>query len=100
MSEKIHSSSKEYSVDVLPSILGDEGAPTQPIDPKILRRASVKIDLYLIPILGMFREPYLLVSTRSMSQALTCVTFLILRSLVYSSECRCGSSPVNVQTDT
>jgi hypothetical protein len=59
MSEKIHPSSKEYNVDVVPSILGDEGTPVHLIDPKILRRASLKIDLSLIPIVGMFREPYL-----------------------------------------
>jgi hypothetical protein len=58
MSEKNHPSSKEYSVDVGPRILWDEGAPLRPIDPKILRRASLKIDLSLIPIVGMFREPY------------------------------------------
>ena len=64
MSEKIHASSKEYSVDVLPSFLGDESAASiRPIDPKILRRASLKIDLYIIPIIGMFREPYFLVYT-------------------------------------
>lgn len=58
-SEKIHSSGKEYSADV-PSIHGDEDAPIRPIDPKILRRATLKIDFYLIPIIGMFCELYFL----------------------------------------
>ena len=57
-SEKNHSSGKEYSADV-PSIGGDEDAPIRPIDPKILRRATLKIDFYLIPIIGMFCELYL-----------------------------------------
>lgn len=58
-SEKIHSSSKEYSVDVGPSIRRDEDVPIHPIDPKILRRATLKIDFYLVPIISMFRELYL-----------------------------------------
>ena len=55
-SEKIHSSNKESSVDVVASIRGDENAPIHPIDPKVLRRATLKIDFYLIPIIGMFCE--------------------------------------------
>jgi len=57
-SEKIHSSGKGYGVDVVPSIGGDEDAPIRPIDPKILRRATLKIDFYLIPMIGMFHLLY------------------------------------------
>ncbi|KAH8978736.1 MFS general substrate transporter [Lactarius hatsudake] len=53
-SEKVHSSNKESSVDVVTNIPGDENAPIHPIDPKVLRRATLKIDFYLIPIVGMF----------------------------------------------
>ncbi|KAF8268971.1 major facilitator superfamily domain-containing protein [Lactarius quietus] len=45
MAEKIHPSSKEDNID--------ENAPTRPIDAKILRRAILKINCYLIPIVGM-----------------------------------------------
>ena len=95
MSEKLHASSKEYSVDVLPSIPGDsdEGVPVRPIEPKILRRASLKIDLYLIPIIGMFRELYPLVSILTLP-----LTSPITRPIVLSSECRYDPSRANVQT--
>ncbi|KAF8265315.1 major facilitator superfamily domain-containing protein [Lactarius quietus] len=54
MAEKTHPSSKEDNINVVPSFRGDENAPTGPIDAKILRRATLKIDCYLIPIVGMF----------------------------------------------
>ena len=90
-SEKIHSPSKESSADDQ-SIRGDENAPIRPIDPKVLRRATLKIDFYLIPIIGMFCELSLLlhpipVSYRSIS-----------RSFVFSCEYSCGCMPVNLQT--
>ena len=60
-SEKIHSSNKEYSVDVVPSVPRDEDElPIRPTDPKVLRRATLKIDLYFIPIIGTFCELCLL----------------------------------------
>ena len=59
LSEKIHSSSKEYNVDVVQEIRRDEDAPIRPINPRVLKRATLKTDFYLIPILGMFRELYL-----------------------------------------
>ncbi|KAH9026161.1 MFS general substrate transporter [Lactarius hengduanensis] len=52
-SEKVHSPNKEDSVDVA-SIPGDENASIHPIDPKVLRRATLKIDFYLIPIISTF----------------------------------------------
>jgi hypothetical protein len=79
-SEKIRSSGKGYNIDVVPSIHGDEDAPIRPIDPKILRRATLKIDFYLIPIIGMFCELCLL--------SHTCVSLIspIPRSVIFSSE--------------
>ncbi|KAI9433911.1 MFS general substrate transporter [Lactarius indigo] len=53
-SEKVHSSNKESSIDVVATVPGDENAPIHPLDPKVLRRATLKIDFYLIPIIGMF----------------------------------------------
>ncbi|KAI9459142.1 MFS general substrate transporter [Lactarius psammicola] len=55
-SEKLHSPSREYSFDVVPglNIRGDENVPVNHIDPKVLRRATLKIDFYLIPMIGMF----------------------------------------------
>jgi hypothetical protein len=49
MSEKIHSTNKEScSFNVVLSIPGDEGTlPIYPINPKVLRRATLKIDFYL-----------------------------------------------------
>ena len=57
-SEKLHSPSREYSFDVVPglNIRGDENVPVNHIDPKVLRRATLKIDFYLIPMIGMFCE--------------------------------------------
>lgn len=52
-SEKIHYSAQESSVESIP---GDENAPIRPIDPEVLRRATLKIDLYLVPIIAMFCE--------------------------------------------
>ncbi|KAH9029060.1 MFS general substrate transporter [Lactarius pseudohatsudake] len=52
-SEKVHSPNKEDSLDVA-NIPGDENASIHPIDPKVLRRATLKIDFYLIPIISMF----------------------------------------------
>ncbi|KAH9026169.1 MFS general substrate transporter [Lactarius hengduanensis] len=52
-SEKVNSSNKEDSVDDAASLPGDENASIHPIDPKVLRRATLKIDFYLIPIISM-----------------------------------------------
>jgi hypothetical protein len=63
LSEKIHSASKEYSVDAVPGVRGDEDAPIRSFNPNILRRATLKIDFYLIPMISMFRELNLFLST-------------------------------------
>ncbi|KAH9077941.1 MFS general substrate transporter [Lactarius deliciosus] len=57
-SEKFHFPSREYSLDAVPSLSvrgnGDVPVQVNHIDPKVLRRATLKIDVYLIPIIGMF----------------------------------------------
>jgi hypothetical protein len=85
-SEKIPSSGKEYRIH------GEEDAPIRPIDPKILRRATLKIDFYLIPIVGMFCELYIL--------SHPCASFIppIPRSIVFSSEYSCDPTLVIIQT--
>ncbi|KAI0305353.1 MFS general substrate transporter [Multifurca ochricompacta] len=45
---------KEDGSDAIPSLRGDDREHIHPIDPKVLRRATLKTDLYLIPIVGMF----------------------------------------------
>ena len=57
-SEKFHSPSMEYGFDAVPSLRThvDENLSVNYIDPKVLRRATLKIDCYLIPIIGMFCE--------------------------------------------
>ena len=42
---------KESDSDIIPSLRGDD---TEPANTRILRRATLKIDFYLIPIVGMF----------------------------------------------
>jgi hypothetical protein len=91
-SDKIHSSAKGYGVDVVPSIGGDEDAPIRLTDPKILRRATLKIDFYLIPIIGMFCELNLL------SHHYLSLISPFARSIVFSSEYSYDPSPVSVQT--
>jgi hypothetical protein len=92
-SEKIHSANKEScSVDVILSIPGDEHAPPiRPADPKVLKRATLKIDFYLIPIIGMFCELSLLSPYLSLISP-------IIRSFVVSSEYSCNLSPSKVRT--
>ncbi len=93
-SEKLRSPSKEYSFDAVPSlsIRGDESASVNHIDPKVLRRATLKIDFYLIPIIGMFCE------LSPFNPLLIYLNALNFRSFVFSSEYSCNLSPVNVQT--
>jgi hypothetical protein len=45
---------KEASSDIIPSLRGDDSEQALPTNMKILRTATLKIDFYLIPILGMF----------------------------------------------
>ncbi|KAI9457829.1 MFS general substrate transporter [Lactarius psammicola] len=69
-SQKVYSSNEEYGDDVVGSIPGDsEGAPIHPIDPKVIRRATLKIDFYLIPIIGMFNLLSFLVKKRNIGNA-------------------------------
>ncbi len=40
--------------DVIPNLRGDDYEKMQSVNTKIIRRATLKIDFYLIPLLGMF----------------------------------------------
>jgi hypothetical protein len=54
-SEKTPSPSpKENMFDSPPILPSNDPEKVQPTDPKVLRRATFKIDIYLIPIIGMF----------------------------------------------
>ncbi|KAI9451632.1 MFS general substrate transporter [Lactarius psammicola] len=54
-SGKVHSPNKGDCIDVVvASIPGDENAHVHPIDPKVLGRATLKIDFYLIPMISMY----------------------------------------------
>lgn len=45
---------KETTSDIIPSLHGYDCEMIQPTNMKILRRATLKIDFYLIPMVGMF----------------------------------------------
>jgi hypothetical protein len=45
---------KEATSDIIPSLHGHDCELMQPKNTKILQRATLKIDFYLIPIVGMF----------------------------------------------
>ena len=45
---------KETTSDIIPSLHDRDCEMIQPTNMKILRRATLKIDLYLIPMLAMF----------------------------------------------
>ncbi|KAH9992319.1 MFS general substrate transporter [Russula vinacea] len=53
-SGRSHTLNKEASSDIIPSLRGDDSEQALPTNMKILRRATLKVDFYLIPILGMF----------------------------------------------
>jgi hypothetical protein len=48
------SSNKEDSSDILPKLRGNDCEQSQAADPKVIQRATLKIDFYLTPIAGMF----------------------------------------------
>ena len=60
---RLRTSNKEAISDIIPNLpaRGDDCEQMHPANTKILRRATLKIDLYLIPIMGMFCVP--LIST-------------------------------------
>jgi hypothetical protein len=47
-------SPKEKTSDIVQILPSDDPEKIQLTDPKVLQRATLKIDLYLIPIVGMF----------------------------------------------
>jgi hypothetical protein len=62
-SGRSRTSNKEVISDIIPSLHGHDCELMHPTNTKILRRATLKIDFYLIPIVGMFCESYPLTST-------------------------------------
>jgi hypothetical protein len=52
---------KEAIPDIIPNIpvRGDDCEQIHPANTKILQRATLKIDSYLIPIIGMFRVSFI-----------------------------------------
>jgi len=56
-------SNKEATSDIIPSLHGYDHELMQPTNTEILRRATLKIDFYLLPIMGMFCVSHLLTST-------------------------------------
>ena len=61
-SGRSRTSNKEVISDIIPSLHGYDCELMHPTNMKILRRATLKIDFYLIPIVGMFCESYPLTS--------------------------------------
>jgi hypothetical protein len=55
-SRRLRTSDKEVIPDVISSIpvRGDDCEQMHPANTKILQRATLKIDFYLIPMMGMF----------------------------------------------
>ena len=55
-SRPLRTSNKETISDIIPNlpVRGDDFEQMHPANTKILQRATLKIDLYLIPITGMF----------------------------------------------
>ena len=48
------SPNKEDTTDIIHSLRGDDREQNKAADTKVLQRATLKIDFYLIPIVGMF----------------------------------------------
>jgi len=48
------SPNKENTSDIIHKLRGDDREQNQAADPKVLQRATLKIDFYLIPIGAMF----------------------------------------------
>jgi len=65
------SPNKENTSDIIPSLGGDDPEQNKVANAKVLERATLKIDFYLIPIVAMF-----------------CVSFL---PLVSPSTAKCSS---------
>ena len=53
------SPNKENTSDITHRLHGDDREQNKAVDPKVLQRVTLKIDFYLIPILGMFRVSFL-----------------------------------------
>ena len=53
-----HSPNKENTSDIVHSLRGDDCEQNKAADTKVLQRATLKIDFYLIPIVGMFSASF------------------------------------------
>ena len=53
------SPNKENTSDIIPSLREDDRERNQVAHSKVLQRATLKIDIYLIPIVGMFCASFL-----------------------------------------
>jgi hypothetical protein len=53
------SPNKENTSDIIPSLRGDDTEQNRAVHAKLLERATLKIDFYLIPIVGMFCVSFL-----------------------------------------
>lgn len=78
-SGRSHIPNKEASSDTTQSLRDSECEKMQPATSKVLRRATLKIDLCFIPIVGMFCVPPLpLTSTSNLSAHLPFRSFFVL----------------------
>ena len=59
---------KEANTDI-PSLRGDDCEQIQSANTKILKRATLKIDFYFIPLMGMFSVSSLLLARRLLLSA-------------------------------
>ena len=53
------SPNKENTSDIIPSLRGDDPEQNKVANAKVLERATLKIDFYLIPIVAMFCVSFL-----------------------------------------
>lgn len=70
LSRRSPSPNKEDTSDITHRLRGNDREQNQAIDPKVLRRATLKIDVYLIPIVGMFCASFLQLVSHSTANCL------------------------------
>lgn len=80
-SARARSPNKEANTDI-PSLHGDDCEQIQPANTKILKRATLKIDFYFIPLMGMFS-----VSSPPLARRLLLSAHLPFRSVLILGEC-------------
>ena len=72
---------KEASSDFTPASDSDDRERILPVNPKVLRRATLKTDFYLIPIVGMFCKSPLLTHPPSFISRSDLLSFLVSAGL-------------------